>query len=118
MDFILNLLLIPMMGATGAAIGTLIAEVVVVIVHFYGLRDQISKLFNYRDTIILLGIAVFDGIVTYKIMSFIKINLLMNIAISSIMFFSIYLVLSTLMHISIVKYTLNYISANFAKKLH
>lgn len=41
-DFIINLLLIPFYGASGAAIGTLAAEFVVLIIQIYFLRDLIK----------------------------------------------------------------------------
>ena len=44
-DIIINLILIPQYAATGAAIGTLIAELVVFIVQFWALKDQIIETF-------------------------------------------------------------------------
>lgn len=43
-DFILNLILIPFLDASGAAIGTLCAEIVVLIVQFYALKKHIPSL--------------------------------------------------------------------------
>lgn len=49
-DLVINFLLIPSMHSTGAAIGTLAAEFVVLAVQFYALRDLVApffKGFNY-----------------------------------------------------------------------
>lgn len=47
-DFILNLFLIPSFAATGAAIGTLVAEFVVLIVQWADLKNEISR---FREVI-------------------------------------------------------------------
>lgn len=43
-DIIINLLLIPKMGAAGAAIGTLAAELLVLILELYFIRDVFSRI--------------------------------------------------------------------------
>lgn len=45
-DVIINALLIPPMGATGAAIGTLIAEALVFVIQFLCLRDKMAPIFR------------------------------------------------------------------------
>ncbi len=45
-DFVLNLILIPILGVTGAAIGTFSAELVGVLVHCYVLREDIVPIFK------------------------------------------------------------------------
>ena len=44
-DIILNALLIPRFASAGAAIGTLIAELVVMMVQYYALRKEVKELF-------------------------------------------------------------------------
>lgn len=46
LDFVLNLVLIPKYGATGAAISTLLAEILVVIVQGYYLWDNLAGMFR------------------------------------------------------------------------
>lgn len=43
-DLIINFLLIPRFGASGAAVGTLIAEMGVVCVHFFALRTELKNI--------------------------------------------------------------------------
>lgn len=58
-DFIINWLLIPRYGAVGASIGTLCAEICVVIVHAVGLRDIIRKFIDIGNIVkILIGTLV------------------------------------------------------------
>ena len=45
-DLILNMLLIPYLGATGAALGTLAAELVVFIIQFVALKNEIIGAFK------------------------------------------------------------------------
>lgn len=61
-DLILNALLIPQIQSSGAAIGTLVAEIVVLIVQYVALRNEVRDAFHsisYPKIIIgiLLGIA-------------------------------------------------------------
>lgn len=65
-DFGINWLLIPKYGATGASIGTLCAEVCVVIVHVIGLRDIIKQYVDRKD-IIKIGVGVLAGTTTMLI---------------------------------------------------
>ncbi|MCI9082328.1 MAG: flippase [Lachnospiraceae bacterium] len=59
-DFMLNLLLIPVLGASGASIGTLVAEFAVVLVQAVILKDFLRKIYQkYRMVPYVL--AVFPG---------------------------------------------------------
>jgi O-antigen/teichoic acid export membrane protein len=60
-DLVINILLIPSMHASGAALGTTVAEAVVLVVQCFALRSQISNLFreiSYFKILIALGLAV------------------------------------------------------------
>ena len=62
-DIILNALLIPKMASTGAAIGTLAAEIAVFIVQYVALRgiismENVSTIFMNIDTLNILGINI------------------------------------------------------------
>lgn len=94
-DFIINLLLIPTMASSGAAIGTLIAEVVVTLWTYVALRDTIIK--AYRQVhygaltlAILLGVSVSLWTKLMPWGNFAK------LAISAILFFGMYLLVLTL----------------------
>lgn len=45
-DFVINLIFIPSMGASGASLGTLVAEAVVLVVQLFMMRKQIRSLFS------------------------------------------------------------------------
>lgn len=48
-DFVLNLILIPKIGATGAAIGTLVAEMVGVLIQVIYLRKFLAKCMDWKN---------------------------------------------------------------------
>ena len=48
-DFVLNLCLIPVFGAAGAAFGTLMAECVVLIVQLFYLRDMVKEIVQHLE---------------------------------------------------------------------
>ena len=52
-DVIINALLIPYMQSTGAAIGTLIAEFVVLLVQYYALRNEVKETIISDSSVIL-----------------------------------------------------------------
>ena len=63
-DLVINFFLIPMFGASGAAIGTLIAEIGVVCVHFWALRAELRHITLGRETIKIM-VAAGVSIVVY-----------------------------------------------------
>jgi O-antigen/teichoic acid export membrane protein len=54
-DFVLNLIFIPRLSSTGAAIGTLVAEIIVFVVHYYILRENLAPMFKNMK---LLGVLI------------------------------------------------------------
>lgn len=69
-DLIINYFLIPKFGAAGASIGTLCAEICVVVTHIIGLRDMIWDFFdmiNFMKVLLssLLGIPIILFINSY-----------------------------------------------------
>jgi len=90
-DFLINLILIPRIGCTGAAIAALSAEATVWIVQFFFLRDMIVK--AYRKVPfgrILLALAVSTACsVWVKTRGW---NSFISLAISAVIFFALYLV--------------------------
>ena len=101
-DLILNALLIPSMHAAGAAIGTLVAEVVVLIVQCIGLRkENIKEQFHsihYGNIVIAVLLATVCSFWIKKI-TFVgnaTWNSLIILAISAILFFGIYVLVLVL----------------------
>lgn len=57
-DFAWNLLLIPRMGAAGAAIGTLLAEIAVLLVQWYAIRKVVHmRLVRVKEIVKIVGIS-------------------------------------------------------------
>ena len=60
-DIILNAILIPEYGAAGAALGTLVAELVVLLIQLFAVRDKLKELFagiSYLKIILAMLIAL------------------------------------------------------------
>jgi len=86
----LNLILIPFWGGTGAAIGTLFAEIAVMIVQIYLLDSDVRGCFRelyYRDTVV----AVVASIVASLGIKFCGFSPFVSLVISSIIYFGTYL---------------------------
>lgn len=65
-DFLLNYILIPQIGATGAAIGTLIAEAIVLLIECYFLKKYIRKAIPISDLIkVIIGCFIAGSISWY-----------------------------------------------------
>lgn len=88
-DIILNMLLIPHYSATGAAIGTLFAEIAVLIVQCVALRNNLQSLFSeikYYKIIIALVPA---SLIAIRLGLFIT-NDFITLVVTSIVFFASY----------------------------
>lgn len=88
-DIIINVLLIPSMKSIGAAIGTLVAEFVVLIVQYAALGDEISWALNevHYKRILL---AVLLGTVGCIWVCWLDLGIFTTLFISAILFFGIY----------------------------
>lgn len=94
-DLIINLILIPKMASTGAAIGTLAAEIVVWIVQYAALKDTIKPAYKaIRFPLIILalilGTAASLWVKTLHLSSFV------TLAISAVLFFGVYALVLTI----------------------
>lgn len=88
-DFILNLILIPSLASSGAAIATLAAELVVLIYQYVVLRKEISVVFKKVQYIkIFLAISI-AGFISYWI-SKLQLGSFFVLCISAILFFGSY----------------------------
>lgn len=88
-DVIINALLIPGYQSAGAALGTLVAEAVVLLVQYAALRDGIGKSFaaiSYKKIIVALVVAIAASF------GFKKLNLgtFITLLLSAILFFGCY----------------------------
>lgn len=88
-DLLLNVLLIPSYAAAGAALGTLAAEVVVFGVQFYFLKKEVIECFRQIHYGVLLGVSLICTVFSYWI-KFLEWNIFFTLAISSVLFFGIY----------------------------
>lgn len=95
-DVILNILLIPGYGASGAAVGTLAAEIAVFIVQFIALRKEVIDAFikiSYGRIII----AVIAGCLTAMFVKSLEYGNFITLSISSILFFGAYAIVLIVM---------------------
>lgn len=88
-DLIINIILIPDLKSTGAALGTLIAEIVVFIVQYYVLKNEVKESFksiSYPKIII----ATIIGLVFSYWVIFLNIGNFFSLILSSVLFFGAY----------------------------
>lgn len=100
-DIIINLLLIPRMASSGAAIGTVVAEFSVLIVQYYYLKDQVTdafKFIKYHKIIISLLAAGMASFWTINL----NLNTFFILVISSVLFFASYTVCLVILKESLV----------------
>lgn len=94
-DLVINLILIPRMASAGAAIGTLVAEIVVWIVQFIALRVDVTKAYRrIRYDKILFAIAL--GIIASIWIKWMQWGAFATLAFSSIIFFGVYFIILVL----------------------
>lgn len=88
-DVIINAILIPEYASTGAAIGTLVAELVVLVVQFLVLKDEIKSIFKqiHYGRIIL---AIILGSVASCWIKILSLGNFLKIFFSAILFFGTY----------------------------
>lgn len=89
-DLIFNSLLMPRYGCIGAAIATLIAESVQMLIQFYFAREEVLKNITPKSTLkIILAVTIASCALTFS--KKININPLVDIVIYIVIFFTIYL---------------------------
>ena len=100
-DLILNASLIPIFGASGAAIGTVVAEFAVWIVQFLCLRDYIKQIYsniNYG----YICCAVFVSMIPAFFIKCLGWNCFLTLVVSAILFFGIYVIILTILKETLV----------------
>ena len=121
-DLILNALFIPGMHAAGAAIGTLMAEFVVLVVQYIGLRkENISEQFHnihYGNIAIAVLLAVLSSVWIRKMVfvSNATWNSFIILVISAILFFSVYVLTLILKHEDLAIEVMKSVEARLKRK--
>lgn len=88
-DVIINAILIPGMRSTGAAIGTLIAEIAVLFVQYYALRNEVKDTIrNIHYINVLAGIMI--GVAASIWVKMLPLGTFATLAVSAVLFFGIY----------------------------
>lgn len=88
-DLVLNAILIPMLAATGAAIGTLVAEAVVLLVQYIALRGEIRGAFaKIQYGKILLALVLAFGASFW--VAFLQLGSFLTLLIAAAAFFAVY----------------------------
>lgn len=88
-DIVLNAILIPYFASAGAAIGTLVAEFVVLIVQFYSLRFEVIDAFKAIHYFKILVALVLGSIVSLWVKA-LPIGSFLSLLISACLFFGMY----------------------------
>ena len=105
-DLILNAIAIPILGASGAAIGTLVAEFVVLIVQLIYLRKDVAFLYNgqsYLKLLIALIAAFIAGCAVKLLIS----GIFIKLVISAMLFFGVYALILYILKEEIVTENVN-----------
>lgn len=95
-DVILNVLLIPRMASSGAAIGTLTAEIAVWIVQFIALKDKVSEAYKKVKYIPLITALLVAAVLSHFAILF-SLDDFTTLCISALLFFGSYGLVLTLM---------------------
>lgn len=88
-DVIINALLIPQYASTGAALGTLIAEFAVLVVQFYVLRNEVTKIFKQIHYFKIIFALMMGSIMSLWV-KLLEWSDFVTLIVSGIMFFSAY----------------------------
>lgn len=94
-NFILNMILIRSMGYNGAAISTVIAEIIILILEYFMVRKIIKELYNFKSVVqILISVLVMGLFVYLSIGFFIKglgllLGVILLIIAASIIYFAV-----------------------------
>ena len=89
-DILLNLFFIPTLGATGAAISTTAAELVVLIVQCYFVRNYLKILFSKIQYVKIILAIITSSLISKIFDEYFDFSLLVTLVISGVIFFLIY----------------------------
>lgn len=105
-DLILNAIAIPILGASGAAIGTLVAEFVVLIVQLIYLRKDVAFLYNGQSYLKLL-IALIAAFIAGCAVKLLILGIFIKLVISAMLFFGVYALILYILKEEIVTENVN-----------
>lgn len=88
-DLILNAILIPVYQSEGAAIGTLVAEFLVLVVQYYYLRNSVTEAFASVQYLKILPALVVGAAASFGV-KFLPLNDFLTLVVSSLLFFAVY----------------------------
>lgn len=91
-DLIINIVLIPSMGAAGAAIGTMVAEIVVLIWQYIVLKKDVKEVYRSIRYIVICIAVILAAAGSYWVKLVGIQSSFITLAISSICFFAIYFI--------------------------
>lgn len=114
-NLVVNSIFIPIIASEGAAIGTVFAELTVLIVQFFGLRDKVSDMFkriSYWKLILALSLS---SILSLSVLNF-RLGNFVTLVISSIIFFGTYLIVMLLIKEKLVIEIFNQVIEKVDKK--
>ena len=116
-DLVINFILIPELASSGAAIGTLVAEAVVLIVQYFLVSKQIPDLFQsikYYKIVIAIILASAGSFWV----SFLNLHIFITLLLSATLFFAIYGVSLILMKETLVKEIVSQLLEKIMPKKH
>lgn len=88
-DVILNAIFIPRLAASGAALGTLVAEAVVLVVQVVALRKRIGDAFK-RVSYVKIAIGMLLGLAACFWVKLLDLGYFISLLISAVLFFAVY----------------------------
>ena len=89
-DILLNLFFIPTLGATGAAISTTVAELVVLVVQCYFVRNYLKILFSKIQYVKIILAIITSSLISKIFDEYFDFSLFVTLVISGVIFFLIY----------------------------
>lgn len=114
-DLVLNTILIPSLQSAGAAIGTVVAELVVLIVQFGVLKDEVQKAFrSIKYYKIFIGLLVGTAI-SFWVMQ-LKMNSFLILLISACLFFAAYGITMIILKETLIVEILNQVTMRLFKR--
>ena len=94
-DVVINILLIPKLASSGAAIGTLVAEISVFIVQYFALRNTIKNAFRKVNYIAII-ISILVSSILASMVRNLQFGLFMTLCLSAMIFFGTYIFILTI----------------------
>lgn len=88
-DIVINAILIPRFTSAGAAIGTLVAEFIVLIVQYYALRNEVTEIFKKVHYFKIIFALILGSIASLWVKT-LELKAFVSLLISAVLFFGVY----------------------------